>query len=549
MTRGNHFLGLGSTVVGGCFGLLLINASAMVGIRTRVPVVPAAMLLTLAGAGCAALSPERLAGAEPGLGDAEVPRAELRALVKQSAEAIPPLETEPAGPWQLPALIDLAERRNPATRVAWHQARSAAAAVGIAESQYYPMLALAASYGGGFWDLDTGVRADLATLAARNDALGALLQGADSQQSLDLELSAPFTVGAASVSMRWLLFDFGAREATVDVTRRNLDVARLLFDATHQTVAFAVVESFAAWQAAHDHVGAAQVAQAAADVVHDAAEARFELGSLTEPDLLQARSSAAAASYALETARAAEEIAYVTMAEALGLAPGTKLELERLPVEALPQALDGSLEVWVDRAFAERPDLLAKAALVAGRDAESRRASAARLPRIGATGQVGWNRVDNSIRGVPGLTELDFGLQTYAGFVGIEWSVFDGFAGANTEHLAVVQRQAAADELAQARNRVAAEVWRGYVGVRDAIERQHAADAMVAAADAGFASALAGFRQGLVDMPELELARARRAEALRARADSGAALLSGLARLALGTGSMDTGFLSGVGEG
>ncbi len=521
----------------------------MVGIRARVPFVLVAVLLTLACAGCAALSPERLAGAEPGLGDAAVPRAELQALVQRSAAASPPRETEPAGPWRLPALIDLAERRNPATRVAWHQARSAAAAVGIAESQYYPVLALAASYGGGFWDLNTGVRADLSTLMARNDALGALLQGANSQQSLDLELSAPFTLGSASVSMRWLLFDFGAREATVDVARRDLDVARLLFDATHQAVAFAVVESFAAWQAAHDHVVAARVARTGADVVQEAAEARFAVGSLTEPDLLQARSSAAAAAYAFETARAAEEITYVTLAEVLGLAPGTKLELERLPVEALPRALAGTLEVWVERAFAERPDLLAKAALVRGRDAAARRARAARLPRVGATGQLGWNRLDNSIRGVPGLEELDFGLQTYAGFVGIEWPLFDGFAGANTEHLAVVQRQAATDELAQARNRVAAEVWRAYVEVRDAIDRQHAADAMVVAADAGFASALAGFERGLVDMPELELARVRRAEALRARAESGAALLSGLARLALGTGSMDTGFLHGVGEG
>src|SRR5262247_3954258 len=44
-------------------------------------------------------------------------------------------------------LIDLAQRTNPETRVAWERARQAAAAVGLVESEYYPVLALRASVG------------------------------------------------------------------------------------------------------------------------------------------------------------------------------------------------------------------------------------------------------------------------------------------------------------------------------------------------------------------------------------------------------------------
>ncbi len=248
----------------------------------------------------------------------------------------------------------------------------------------------------------------------------------------------------------------------------------------------------------------------------------------------------AAAVYALETACAEEEIKCVTMAEAIGLAPGTQLELERFPIEALPAALAEPVGANVARPLADRPDLLAKAALVEARAAESRRARAARLPKIGGSGVASWNQLGNSIPCLPGLEELDFGLQTYAGLIGVQWPLFDDFVGANTKNFAAAQRQAAKDELGQA----PAEACRAPITEREALARRRAAEAMVAAADAAFVSTFESFRHGQIDMPTLELARARRAEALRARAESGAAVLGGFARLALGTGQMGPGFLA-----
>lgn len=49
--------------------------------------------------------------------------------------------------YDLPELIDLAERNNPDTRVAWESARKAAAAVGLSESAYYPYLMASAGAG------------------------------------------------------------------------------------------------------------------------------------------------------------------------------------------------------------------------------------------------------------------------------------------------------------------------------------------------------------------------------------------------------------------
>src|SRR2546426_10849907 len=47
----------------------------------------------------------------------------------------------------LAELIDIAQRNNPETRVAWERARQAAAGVGLTESAYYPYIVAAAAGG------------------------------------------------------------------------------------------------------------------------------------------------------------------------------------------------------------------------------------------------------------------------------------------------------------------------------------------------------------------------------------------------------------------
>src|SRR5689334_20600943 len=59
-----------------------------------------------------------------------------------------PSELDPDKEYELAELIDVAERTNPETKVAWAHAKEAASAVGLAKSEYYPILALKAS---GVW--------------------------------------------------------------------------------------------------------------------------------------------------------------------------------------------------------------------------------------------------------------------------------------------------------------------------------------------------------------------------------------------------------------
>jgi outer membrane protein len=75
----------------------------------------------------------------PRLGDYE---QELSHIGRTNANAV---ATDPEKTYDLPELIDIAERSHPQTRVAWEQARAQAEAVGLSKSAYYPYLAAEAS--------------------------------------------------------------------------------------------------------------------------------------------------------------------------------------------------------------------------------------------------------------------------------------------------------------------------------------------------------------------------------------------------------------------
>jgi outer membrane protein len=118
--------------------------------------------------------------------------------------------------YDLPALIDLAERSNPDTRAAWETARAAAAAVGIVESSYLPQLSLEAI--GGFQRTPLPAPKDLVP------------EGYFISNTREL---------IPALALKWLLFDFGQRDAKREAARADSFVANVAFTGTHQKIVLA----------------------------------------------------------------------------------------------------------------------------------------------------------------------------------------------------------------------------------------------------------------------------------------------------------------------
>src|ERR1700745_2639579 len=145
---------------------------------------------------------------------------------------------DPRKTYNLAELIDIAQRSNPETRVAWERARMAAAAVGLTESAYYPYIVAAAAggYDRGFLPYPQW-RADLTKPPTNGNLPNVDIVGGGT-------LITESLLARAELNAKWLLIDFGERNAIRGAAREKLMMANVGFNGTHQKIVFDVTDRF-----------------------------------------------------------------------------------------------------------------------------------------------------------------------------------------------------------------------------------------------------------------------------------------------------------------
>ena len=412
---------------------------------------------------------------------------------------------DPNKTYALPELIDLAETHNPETRFAWERARSQAAALGIARSELYPTLAAVAL---------VGVDRDEAFLGTRffRQTVG------DFQAALDLD---------------YTVFDFGARRGRINAAQADSLAANFAFNDAHRSVIYAVEQGYYQLLNAMGQQDAAQASLANAQAVQEAAEERLKNGLATLPDVLESKSATAQAEYEVQAVLGAEEIARGNLATALGTSPTVTIQVQPLKELQIPVSLSEGVEVAIDRAFAERPDLLQQVAEVRSANARVKEAHAAYYPSL-------------IVEGGPAAQSL-YGLQQTlpwthtADLVGgvhfnLNWTVFDG--GARRSKLAQAQAnlQAAQAQVNLTRDQVADQVWAAYSNLHTAFRQRQAATALLEAASQSYDAALESYKYGLRNLLDVTAAQRTLAEARSTDVLARTQVLNALADLALRTG-------------
>jgi outer membrane protein len=391
---------------------------------------------------------------------------------------------DPSRTYDLGDLVALALRESPESRRAFEEARTEAARLGQAEGAYVPTIAASALGGYG------------------NQVFGAPT-GTEIVRSADLE---------PRLALEWVLFDFGRRGADRDAAWQRLLAANFAFNRRLQDVVFAVQQGLYALDASRAAVTAAEATLESARAVEQATEERLGLGLATRPDLLLARQERVRAEFDVEDARGRVADAHAALAEAVGVSPTLPLRVEDLSAEPLPPALGESVERVIDQALAGRPDLAARLATLRAREAEVRRARADYLPRLAFHGSFGGSL--QRYRAGPPYAGFDAEEPLYGAFLGVEWTIFDGYVRENRVREAEARRGAAAADLRTLELATLREVWKAYADVKTASRKYAFAEALLAASDDAWRSTLASYREGLgsvldVLAAERELARAR----------------------------------------
>jgi outer membrane protein len=414
--------------------------------------------------------------------------------------------------YDLADLIDLAQRNNPDTRDAWEQARQAALAVGLSETNYVPQIA--AEIIGGYQHTPLPVPKTL------------IPQGYFTSDTREL---------IPTLTAKWLLFDFGQRDSAVEAARANSFVANVSFTGAHQRLIYAVSRDYFALGAARGRLRVAEQALKTALVVEDAATARRGRGLSTTVELAQSQRQTAQARFNLTQATGAEHAAYAALIASIGIAPSHRLDVRDSSELALPGAPSGDVDEFVQGALSNRPDIIAALGKVRAAEAGLKGARATYYPTVGLETQVYQNVGGLSTQGSPYYSVNEPGANI---LLKLSLPLFDG--GAREARIAVARSQveAARDAVDQAKVGAVRQVTDSYDQLRTSFAEYEAALTLNQAAQTAYDSALDAYRHGVGTYTDVVSEETALAQAQSKREDAHANVLTAAAALAFATGDM-----------
>jgi outer membrane protein len=438
------------------------------------------------------------------------------------------ISINPRKVYNLAELIDIAERSNPETRVAWERARQAAAAVGLSESAYYPYLA--ASAAGGY---------DRAFIPFPSLAVSPNFLANPSLNNVTVtgggSLVTEALLARGELNAKWLLLDFGERSATVAAAKERLMMANVGFNGTHQKIVFQVTDRFYQLGNARQKVVVSQSALEAAQTVEQAVQARINNGLATQPELLQAQQQSAQSAFDLEAARGAESDARVALIESIGILPTVPLKVADLGQRLDLDQAARSVDELIAKALSQRPDLVAKLADVHAKEHEIRKIRAEYYPKLLLEAHASETELQVSIAG-----SKYFGddKPTFGALLTVSVPIFDGFARRHKMEMAEADLHAAENELAGARDSAVREVWKAYTDFKTALRKQDSAAKLVTASQNAFDAVLDSYQHGLSTYPEVVSAERNLTSARSVSHDTQSAIYTAAAALALSVGDL-----------
>ena len=332
--------------------------------------------------------------------------------------------------------------RNPQTRVTWHATQSAAARVGEEKALYFPSVELAL----------TDERADPTSFNNK-------------------ETNGPGNTYEAGFGVRYLLFDGGTRSARVSSAEAELLAANFRHNTTLQDVALAVEEAYYELQAAK------LVAKVAGETVTqtqyhvDLARARYKSGLVARSDILKAETEKANADLFLVKANSAVKIAMGRLARTMGMKVSQPFEVAEHPEDIRDREL-ASIDLLLDEAARNRPELRAILAQIEARRAEVKETEAQYWPVISIDG--GYGSRDDTF--VPSRDEWSIGIS-------LGLPIFTGFDRTYRLQRARSELAAATAQYEELLRDVELEVWDAYLRIVEADQTIQASEKLVASAE------------------------------------------------------------------
>jgi len=418
------------------------------------------------------------------------------ALRTEGAVGDPCAEAMPNGALNLLEVVNLALCNNPQTRVVWANSRVFAAQLGVSKAAYLPSV-----------NLDGSVSSSKTGNAPSVD-----------QRSISLTLS-------------YLLYDFGLRAANLETARQLLVAASATQDSTVQAIFIAAVQAYYQEQATMAALDAALESERAARESFAAAEARYKAGSATPADKLQSQTAYSQATLNRITAAGNLKNAQGVLANMIGMDANRNVSLVPANTTSIPNEFEGEINSLIEEARRRRPDLQAAAAQVKAAQASIDAARAAGNPSISLNASA---------------EQFNFaGTNSHGSLIGINLNVplFSGYAPTYSVRAAEAQMDARNAQLEQLRLQVALDVWTSYQQLTTATQSLRTTADLLNSAEQSERVALGRYKAGVGSMLDVLNAQSALASARQQRIQSTFSWNISRATLAQAMGSLDVSLL------
>lgn len=371
----------------------------------------------------------------------------------------------PAPPYDLATVVRLALAHHASLRAGEAEVAAAEARVRQVAAHFRPQLAGEAGY----------IRLEDEP-SLNVDGMGAMTFGGRDNWLANVGVEYPLSTGGKLEGMK------SGAEAAAEMSRQDLQRRR-------QTVAVNAARTFYRLLEANRMVPVVAAQITALEEATRAAEAMQAQGVVARIDVLRAQVALTGARQALEQLRAAQESARAMLAEAMGLAPGSAVEIveDEVPV-AVPEL---TREQWL-AAWERRPELQNLAARRRALEAQLRVDRSARRPQVGLFAKAELERP---------TPYPDTG--TLSGGIVLRQSLSDGGAAREAEATTRAQLQQLAAMEEQLKYGIAVEVQVAINGLRSAQARVNMTGPAVELAREALRLAQVGYANGVTPMTDV----------------------------------------------
>lgn len=402
-------------------------------------------------------------------------------------------------PLSLPELTEFALRNNPRTRQSWLAARASAAGVAIEKADLLPQISAAYSV-------------------------------TRSQQVANAGNIVPWqTRFGPSVSLSYVLFDFGVRGYQIETSEYRLLSANLAHNRVLQDVVFQVEQAYYRLIGNDALVRVNGQSLNNAKTALEAAQKRRESGLATVADVYRAETQVAQSQLNLTRSSGELEKSRGLLASVVGLPVNVAISVQPLQQPTRITEMTTGISELLEKAKSSRPDLVAAEAQVRAAEANAKAVARAGLPSIEVTGGGG-HTLFNDNR--PAASNYNIGLA-------LRIPIFTGFRNTYSARQAQAQADAAAANRDVLFRQTEVEVWQGYYDLNTATSSISSTLAQVRSAEQTSQATLARYKSGFGSILDLITAQQDESNARVQQIQSYLDWFTTLARLQVAVGASD----------